>query len=254
MNKINNFCFIVLIFCLFSACSNKTKEQPINLISNEKFESSDACSISYELWYKTLNLIPESKVIQLSSINKEEKGLEKKIKIFRDSLLNSVKAEMNKTDDDEKIILLREAVKNNDLNKYSKVAYYGFFNDKVFEQDGYRYSLYMGEKYNFAPAYNDVYIYLYKCSYILKRTFGDKDKLDDYLTYLNENLRNLALYCLIKSYNKGEIQNAPVLSNYFLDGIYFPKNIGISKSLDSIFENRPVIIIGDYPNPSVNVN
>lgn len=230
--------YIQIIGCIFLlSCSNKADNRE-NLINDSATENNmeNSDSSSYELWYAALNIIPESEIIQIEEVNKEERILNTKTKVFRDSLLEVVDIN-NLSQFDDSPDLLKGALTNSNLEIYCRVVHKGLLQAEL-----YPYSLYMAEESNFIPAYDDVFSYFYKLNYVFQRKEGIRDKFKYSLNALSEDQRSLALYCLIKSYKMGCIQNARVLSYYFREGLYFPKDVATANKLDSIYEYRPPVL------------
>lgn len=229
----------VIVFSLFFSCSKKSKNNDLGpALINQQKEFAD--SLPYELWYATFSLIPESEIVQIDQLDNEAETVGKKTKLFRDSIINSI--DLNKlSKKKESEYLLKEALANGNQEVYCKIVH-----DGLLQTELYPYSLYMAEKHNFVPAYDDVFQFFYKKNYILfkKKKQEEKKSLlwdEMALAYLDENERYLALYCLIQSYKKGNIYNANNLSYYFRKGLYFPKDIKTANKLDSIYEYRPLI-------------
>ncbi|MDR2955000.1 MAG: hypothetical protein LBV43_07960 [Prevotella sp.] len=193
-------------------------------------------SISYELWYATAFLLPEDKIPKIDSLNIIEARLERRVRPVIDSIIHSIGKDLSlqilNNEENDISPLVKEYLKKGDINAYCKVNIYS-----------YSISLYMAEVYSFIPAYGDTFYNLLKLAFqsqknqIQNITFNE-----DIIRFLSCQEQDLAIYCLIKSYKKGDIKEAKTLAYYFKEGIYFKKDINIANTLDSIHENRPLVI------------
>lgn len=189
-------------------------------------------SISYELWYATAFLLPESEIPQVSQINKMEQILSEKLQPFKDSLLYSVENSeipLIRDNNGRNISpLIKDYLKSGNVNTYCKLSTYSPFT----------VSFYMAEVYHFAPAYTNTFYGLLKYS----KKMNPEENFNEYLLkFLSKEEQDLAIYCLIKSYKKGNIDEAKTLAYYFREGLYFNKDIDVANVLDSIYENKPLI-------------
>jgi hypothetical protein len=171
--------------------------------------------------YATMGIVPKSQIDKLPFLDSVLADLTIKTQYLRDSLSKVVvKGAKTKISDNKEIDKwLKSAVKGN-IRAYCEFAYnVGFLSNDDYPTCYYPYRLYMGEKYGFAPAYYDVYMYL--------------SRLD-----LKIQLNDLAVYCLIKSYYEGEIHASLILSNLYKRGIYVSKNIEVAEKLYLIHKNK----------------
>jgi hypothetical protein len=189
-------------------------------------------SISYELWYATAFLLPENKIPQVVQIDEMEQILSGKLQSFKDSLFYSVKngeIPLIRDNNGRNISpLIKDYLKSGDVNAYCKLSAYSPFT----------VSFYMAEMHHFTPAYTNTFYGLLKYS---KKINPDENFKEYLLKFLRKEDQDLAIYCLIKSYKKGNIDEAKTLAYYFREGLYFNKDIYVANVLDSIYENRPLI-------------
>ncbi len=228
--------FFILIQCcilLVTSCSkqNELKKEGRNCIHKiVPYDSRYEDSISYELWYATAFLLSESEIPQVEQINEIELSLNGKLHSFKDSLLNSVKESeipvVRDSNGNDISSLIENYLKNGDVNAYCKLSTYS----------PYPVSLYMAEVYHFTPAYSNTFYSLLVYSKMMNPS---KNFNNDLLKYLRKKEQDIAIYCLIKSYKKGNINEAQTLAYYFREGIYFNKSIDTANMLDSIYQNKP---------------
>ncbi|NDV97498.1 hypothetical protein D0T84_21765 [Dysgonomonas sp. 521] len=221
---------------LIVSCSKykKTKKDNNNYIHKIiPYNSQSEDSISYELWYATAFLLPESEIPQVPQINEMEQILSEKLQSFKDSLLYSVKNGKIPLIQDNKgrniSPLIKDYIKSGDVNSYCKLSAYS----------PPTVSFYMAEIYNFTPAYTNTFYGLLKYS---KRINPDENFNEYLLKFLRKEDQDLAIYSLIKSYKKGNIDEAKILAYYFREGLYFNKDIDVANVLDSIYENKLPLI------------
>lgn len=124
--------------------------------------------------------------------------------------------------------LIKDFKKSGDVNAYCKLSAFS----------PYTISFYMAEVYHFTPAYTNAFYGLLRYS---KKMNPDASFNVSLLRLLRKEDQDLAIYCLIKSYKKGNIDEAKILADYFREGLYFNKNIHVANALDSIYENKPLI-------------
>ncbi len=82
----------------------------------------------------------------------------------------------------------------------------------------------MADKYNYTPAYFDVYWMLYCKQELSNDTLYTLDSL-------NESERKMALNYLIKAKNKGNLDAMEYLGIYFIQGKYLKKDTSLGLQL-----------------------
>lgn len=154
--------------------------------------------------------------------------LEQRTESFRTDILQFVEHYKSKVDDTS---LLGRSLAG-DIESYDTLTlepeHWTIRNDSNL----YKYGFYIAEKYNYPSIYISVYL---EVGGVRVPSSDRKNKNKWSLDYLNDNERNLALYCLLKSYKMREISTAKIISYYFREGYYFPKNIEVANKLDSIY-------------------
>ena len=219
--------FLILISFLVSCNDNKNGDLSPEIV---KSETTSIDSILYR--------------IEL------ELELEKKIKLYKDSLLLSINLntipEIDYTKGRETFKSFQKAIKEKDTLKYSDnfqivppSRYYNI-NLRNIEPINYApYALYMADSVKYAPAYKDVFDSFIQLNYCYANMISDKNFEFIRLSFLNDKQRDLAILYLIKSYNMGSASSALALSIYFQLGIYyFPKDLQKSKVLDLLSYQR----------------
>ena len=225
------YLYIIVLFFIVITCSdNKNKK---NILFVKPYSEYNSDSISYKQWYATAFLIPEDKIPVVKKIDEVEIFLRKSTQFLRDSLYIVLTEENIPVILDDKgnnmSNIIRNYLREGNINEYCEYNFYW-----------YPGSLYMAEKYSFPPAYIDAYHGLI----LLNRKKGEsfnKSISEFSLEYLNKDEQDLAIYCLIKAYQKGSISEAKILSQYFQEGKYLLKDETTAKGLNLIYENRPLI-------------
>ena len=175
--------------------------------------------------------VKEESLITLKDFNDIYNNLEKSTGLYRKDIIEFVESEKVKIGADS---ILGKAL-SGDHDSFDALVSKADYSSILFDSKMYKYSLYIAEKYNYAFAYINVYLALSHTSVTLSDK-NDKNKWP--LDYIEKKDRDLALYCLIKSYKMGEYGPAKVLSYYFKEGYYFPKSIDIANKFDSIYKKR----------------
>lgn len=223
------YSFVFLLFVIYlSSCSGKT--------SSVDVENGDIENLS-------LPIVDEvdvdkliAKILQLEILDEFHEQYSVRTKSYRATLLNSI-------DIDKIPEKLKFALKDTSFHSLLDLAQI----DREFSDfDFLPYYLYMGEKYNIAAAYMEIYYYYYKMNLKIhtqqrkQHPFVLEDEQFDssQFRYITSKERDLALWSLVTAYKKGEFDAALNLSAYFEDGIFFSKDIVISNLLDSIYDIR----------------
>ncbi|MDL2303540.1 hypothetical protein LJC28_04015, partial [Dysgonomonas sp. OttesenSCG-928-D17] len=97
------------------------------------------------------------------------------------------------------------------------------------------YALYMASRNDDGAIYSTVFHSLFSLNYNRKEKVEYIDT-DISLSEINESQRDLALYYLIKSHQKGYIGSSIILADYFSQGVisYFPKAPLVAYRLESL--------------------
>lgn len=222
---------ITLSFIIFLSCSENKSQKNIHYV--KPYSEYNADSISYKQWYATAFLIPEKEVPNVEKVNEVEILLINDTQNFRDSLCVSISEDkiplIQNNNGEDMSIRIKNYLTEGNIKDYCENNFYW-----------YPASLYMAEIYSFPPAYIDTYYSLILLN--KKQSKSQEEKINEYsLEYINRNEQNLAIYCLIKAYKKGNISEAKTLAQYFREGKYLPKDNLTAIELDYIYENRPLI-------------
>lgn len=228
----------LLLFLILISCEQKkiTSTEGVKTYVIESYNSSNQDSLSYELWYETAFLLPESDIPGVPKLDSVLYNLRTHTQVFRDSIIQTIKEgkfspELSKNDSLK--TLINNIVDNKDFDLYCR----SFLNY-------YPLSLILAEEFDFCPAYYHVVWALWLKDKTMNRQIEKTNltKCDNMrFDHLEINERELALYCLIMSYKKGNIENSKLLACYFREGEYFPKDIATANKLDSIYRNKPII-------------
>jgi len=238
-------------FIFFSCKKEKNSPSQSQKIGNiEEInlnQKKDSDTISYELWHATTALLPENEIPRVDKLDEMEILFENRTKKIKDTLLSSVELSLSnkRLEKDGNMLKLKEALVQGNTNLYCQSIL-----DIPLGKNPYMYSLYMGEKYNFGPAFNDVYLYITRVGLYRFRTKYKEWKTFDYekslllrggsenFNFVTQDEKYLYFYSLIKAYKKGDIYLSQTLGRYFREGLYFPKDTETADKLDSIYENR----------------
>lgn len=168
--------------------------------------------------------IPASEILDSLEIN-----IDKDIEDYTKNILRFVEDEKSLLNDSS---LIAKAL-SGDMEIFDKITIKmapATVNDSNF----YKYSYYIAEKFDYAYAYYFVFLVSsgQSAKYCEEKICDDNDWP---LNNIKEEQKEIALSCLIKSYKKGEISTSKILSYYFREGYYFPKNIDAANELDSIY-------------------
>lgn len=233
--------FIVLLlpFIIISCVGKGENAGEDALISavREVYGFTENDSISTDLLYGNGGIVDRSKILQIEEVDKVGLRFDKESKAFRDSLINTINKDSLPQIEDKQIASLLQKTLNGDINSYcilkNKPVNCGI--------PQYVYALYIAEKYDYALPFGDIYFYFYRQNHynaekVGKRTYGAFNGAG--LKHVSINERNLALYCLIQSYKKGNPNVCPDLSHYFREGMYMEKDVITADRLDSIYFAR----------------
>lgn len=175
-------------------------------------------------------------------------SLEKKISNYRDSLLNTVDINTfsdttyikSLCDNPDNLISLLQAINNNNIEEY--IYYFDrrpCANRNSINVDYTPYALYMASHNDNGHIYSTVFQSLFSIDYNKKEKV-ELIETDISLKEINESQKDLALYYLIKSHQKGYIGSSVILADYFTQGVisYFPKSPYIVYRLQSYYYNK----------------
>lgn len=202
--------------------------------SKNNTESTAICNIG-ETAICDSSISPATKIIDDIYVK-----IEKNIDAFKKDIHQFIEQKKLQTD---KPSLLGKSL-SGDIEAYRTLIYDPKYVEITKDSSFFKYSFYIAEKYGYVSAYLDVFLKLSSKSAALSQKH-DKNKWP--LDYINDNHRNLALYSLIKSYKAGDYSVIKVLSYYFREGYYFPKNIKAANELDSLLNEyntrKPAFIL-----------
>lgn len=197
------------------------------------------------------NLTTQEKLI----IDNLEKEYYQKIKDYKDSLISNLSKKTEKKLLQEYTSIYNSNIKKHfsDTTRYSRIDLFLLKRDVSKVEDLIKY-LYSGDidafektAYNFpsmkvldirplclymAEQSNDAG--LYYCIYILT----DKNIRKKIKSFDNTTAINLAIWCLLKAHKMGDMNTYIELSSLFEEGVYFPRNIELSKKLHRIYVNH----------------
>ena len=226
-----------IISCLLIISCNNTKNENPNkaddLVDYDIENRMKSDSMPYYLWYGRFGLVDEPRIPKIKLLDELATMLELKTAKIRDSILSTV--------DTSKLVTIGGSTEYADILRKAMVtgdeeAYYTLQHNS---QISFPYNVYIAEKYGFAPSYTQTYEFILRMNELTLRKAKPKfDKKDVYnLDFLSNDKRNLALYSLIKGFNKGDIRNSKYLSIYFKEGLYFPKDMEMADTLYSVYHN-----------------
>ena len=227
----------IYLFCvlLLLSCSNDSKHRTSDTLDyrNDMVEVivlKDAVSVNGIKWISRNNFQP----VAIEAINKQDSILYKKVKNYINAQLKKVNPdkipEMEGVNRKNPSLLLKQVLEENDCR-----AYMGLLTGEFEYQDEFdhvSYTLYVAENFNCVEAYFNLFGYYYR-----------NKKVDGKAVYFvlddaSTKNRQLALYCLIKSFQAGYYPSVDVLRDYYKGGRYFPKNDTVHHLLDSIYQSH----------------
>nr|WP_297164860.1 hypothetical protein [uncultured Dysgonomonas sp.] len=226
-----------IISCLLIISCNNTKNENPNkeddLVDYDIENRMKSDSMPYYLWYGRFGLVDETRIPKIKLLDELATMLELKTAKTRDSILSTV--------DTSKLVTIGGSTEYADILRKAMVtgdeeAYYTLQHNS---QISFPYNVYIADKYGFAPAYRQTYDFIISMNESKLRKIKPKlEKSDIYnLDYVDNDKRNLALYSLIKGFKKGDIQNSLMMSIYFKEGLYFPKDMEMADTLYSVYHN-----------------
>jgi len=190
-------------------------------------------------------------------LNNISVSIEKKILNYRDSLINTVDINTfsdttyarSLCDDADNLINLFQAIKNNDIDEY---LYYFERKPCAEKIDFTPYALFMASRNDNGTIYSTVFQSLFILDYYNKKVKYIDTGIS--LKEINESQRDLALYYLIKSHQKGDTKSSRILANYFAQGViyYLPKSPLIAYRLESLYYNE--MKIDYYPGKVMEID
>ena len=215
-----------------------------------------------KLYYSRIKEYKDSllRSVNINNLPEIENVVYDKRKQFRDSVLKNTKEtpkliDPNKETTSRIVVFdnvrseLKEALKTGNASLYQDLLYKEFAYHESFNSTPY--SLYMGENYNLAVAYLDIYDYYHNLNYKnYKIKVNEESKLtiikeklkmdkSNNLSFITDSQKAFAIWSLITAYKKGEFAAASMLSIYFKEGLLsFPKDSLIANKLDSIYQIR----------------
>lgn len=232
--------FLLLISCSRNNNDQSTKADYLYILKHNAnmYAHLDSDSIPEDLWYAIIDLKPDYKVSSFKKLDELEVDFSNKIKSFKDSLLKS--ANTNEIPQitgyryDNPTEMLKAAIEKGNLEMYCSLIRHETGLRAI---NFYPYSLYIAEKFNFAPAYYDTFFALKNLSHRQQANSNLKSNTQS-LNGISTDLQKLAIYCLIKAYKKGVIPASNDLAFYFNEGIYLPKDADMANALEKIYTNE----------------
>jgi hypothetical protein len=221
---------------LYFSCSIGHKEQQNVRLSEEQPSLSGVADSSKR---------ESVGIVKMDNIDKLESLYYNKVRKYKDSILNSfklsnipeVKAKNRKIQNPT--ARLKRSLKTGDMREFIELMDLEILSHK--EINPIPYYLYMAERHHKAAAYGEIFYYLNivdslpsYTQYILRE---DAKRIK--FEYMDNNLRNLALWSMLTSYNKGNIKISATLAEYFRNGVYFPRDAITANVLDSLYAIRP---------------
>jgi len=231
---------MIYLFCIFLllSCSSDSKQRMNNTTDkpfhykNDTVEIivwKDTVSINGIKWIDMLRFQP----IAIEAIDKQDSILHNKVKNYINVILKrgypeKITETTECTNGINPSLELKRALKEGDCRAYSSL--FGTMGDFEYSDlvDLIPFSLYMAEKFNCSEAYYNIFMYYQRGKKVNGKVVWFA--LDD----ASKKNEQLALYCLVKSFQAGYFPSVGVLHEYYKGVQYFPQNDTVCNMLDSI--------------------